>query len=146
MGDDRDDRHVQLFRSRSRSSVEPLARRDVDHIHRQHGRQAEFQHLAHQVQVPLEVARVDDAQDHVDLRHVAAAGEQHVDRDHLVGRPRGQAVSARQIDDRELLPVERRPADLLLDRDAGVVARSLPEPRERAKQRRLAGVRIADQR
>ena len=67
-------------------------------------RQAEFEHLADQVQIALQVARIDDAQHDVERRHVALPAEQHIDGDHLVGRARGEAVRARQIDDRELRP------------------------------------------
>ena len=118
---------------------------DVDHVQRHDGRQPQFEHLAHQVQVALQVAGIDDAQHGVGHRSVAAAAEQHVDGHHFIRRTRGQAVRAGQVDQGEPPALVRQMADLLLDRHARVIADLLPDAGQRAEQRRLAGIGVADQ-
>ena len=86
-----------------------------------------LEHLADEIQIALEVARVDDAEHGVGRRRVGAAAEQHVDGHHFVGRPRGQAVGARagRRASKRAPAVMQRP-DLLLDRHARIVADLLP--------------------
>ena len=74
----------------------------IDHVERDDGRQAEREHLAHQKQIALEVAGVDDREHDVGRAVVVAAAEQHIDGDHFVGRARREAVGARQIDQLEV--------------------------------------------
>ena len=54
--------------------------RYVEHIEGQHDGQPEFEHLADQVQVPLQVRRIHDADDCIDRGRVFQAAEEHVDR------------------------------------------------------------------
>ena len=107
---------------RARRSRGPRARATSVMLSATHDGQARLEHLRREVEVALEVGRVDHDDDRVGPRRVGAAAEQHVHRDHLVGRARGEAVGARQVEQRAR-PSTRRAAgpDLLLDGHARVV-------------------------
>ena len=119
---------------------------DVDHVQRQHHRQAEALDFEHQAQVQAQVGGVDDADDGVGrLLAVAQAGH-HVARDRFVGRGGGQAVGARQVEHAEGAAGRRGEAAFLaFDGDAGVVGDLLARAGQAVEQRGLAAVRIAQQ-
>ena len=125
---------------------QPLRLGHVDHVQRHDDRHAQFQELRRQVQVAVEVGRIDDGQDHVRPRLLRPAAEEQIDGHHLVGAARGEAVGAGQVDqlERRSPPWANR-ALLHLDGDAGVVADVLAQPGQGVEQGRLAGVRVADQ-
>ena len=117
----------------------------VEHVHRHDGGQPQFQYLAHQIQVPLEVRSIDDAQHGVDNPDIGLPLQKHLDGHHLVARSRRKAVETGQIDQFEPPPRMFHPPDLLFDRHARIVADVLVYSHQRAEERRLARVRIADQ-
>ena len=93
----------------------------------------------------VEVGGIDDGEDDVRPRLLRPAAEEQIDRDHLVGAARGEAVGAGQVDEVDRGPVDGELPLLHLDRDAGVVADALPQAGEGIEQRRFPGVRVADQ-
>ena len=103
--------------------------------------------LEHEAQVHAQVGRVDDGDDRVGRRLAVAPALDHLERDLLVGRRRGQAVGAGQVDDRDRAAVlQPGQADLALDRHAGVVGDLLARAGEQVEEGGLAAVRVADQR
>ena len=78
-----------------------LALGHVDHVERDDDRHAQLQHLRRQVEVALEVGGIDDGDDDVGPRLARLLAEDQIDRDHLVGAARGQAVGAGQVDEVE---------------------------------------------
>ena len=65
MGLDRHDGNAQLpFQSRE-IEFQSTVGGDIHHVHRQHHRQTELEHLAHDIQVAFQIARVDDADHHI---------------------------------------------------------------------------------
>ena len=148
-GDGLDDRAAELGRRAVSTSIaRPLRARDVGHVQRDHHRPAEPRQLEHEAQVHAQVGRVDDGDDRVGRRLAVAPAVDHLERDLLVGRRRRQAVGAGQVDaPTRVRPfVQPRQADLALDRDAGVVGDLLARAGEQVEERRLAAVRVADQR
>ncbi len=127
--------------------LQPVAFRHVDHVERQHHRQAEATQLEGESQVVVEIGGVGDDDDRV--RPTLARLPPHHDLagDFLVGAGRIEAVGAGQVDqfDRAAV-VECQAARMPLDCDAGIIADLLPRAGQRVEQRGFAGIGIADQR
>ena len=80
-----DDRHAELFLQFGGVDGHSGTAREVHHVeHHDHG-PAEIEDLVGEIEVPLEVGRVEHADDTVGLRCIGAATEQHVSGDGLVG-------------------------------------------------------------
>ena len=75
--------------------MSPACGGEVHHVEHEDDGPAEVEDLVDEVEVPLEVRGIDDAEDAVGLRRVGAAAEQDVAHHRLVGRARGQRVGAR---------------------------------------------------
>ena len=95
--------------------------------------------------MPLEIRPIDDAKHRVDRADVRLALQEHLDGNHFVARSGRKAIQTRQIDELEPPPRMFHPADFLFDRHSRIVADVLMYPHQRAEERRLARVRIADQ-
>ena len=120
---------------------------EIHHVHDEDDGAAEIEYLMNEVEVPLEICGVDDAEDAVGLRRVGPAAEEDVAGDRLVGRAGGERVGARKIDELDRLAVLRVGlAHLLLDRDARIVAHFLLQAGEGVEERALAAVWIAHER
>jgi hypothetical protein len=91
--------------------------------------------------------RVDNDDDDFRERHVGGATQQHVERNRLVGRVGREAVAAGQIEDGHATSV-RPPIGAFdtLDRHAREIGDALTHAGQRIEERRLAGVRVADER
>ena len=88
--------------------VEPQAGplRHVDHVQRDHHRQAELDDLQHQVEVALERRGVDHADHQVGRASPVDLAAQHVGaRSARPARPALERVAARQVDDPQLAAV-----------------------------------------
>ena len=72
--------------------------------------------------------------------------QEHLDGHHFVARSGGQAIESRQIHELKPLTLVLHAAGLLFDRYARVIADVLVDPHQGAEKRRLARIRIADQR
>ncbi len=102
--------------------------------------------LADEVEVSFEVIRVHDADNGVGKRGVVRRSEEYVGGNLFVGGSGYKAVSPRQVEQSHLRASAEPEAPFLsLDGHAGVVADPLPEAGQGVKQRRLAGIWIADQ-
>ena len=140
-----DDGDAQSLREGCEVDADAARLGQVPHVQAQHDRHTDFANLGIEVQVSLDVGGVDDADDSVDSSDIGLPTQQHIDRDHLIERSRGEAVRPRQIDERDLRPLIGEDAELLLDRTAGEVRDPRVQPRERGEEGALAGIRVADQ-
>ena len=94
-------RHAELLRQPVDVDRDALPLGDVDHVQRDDDRHAQLQDLRRQVEIALQVGRIDDGDDDVGPRLAGVVAEDDVDGDHLVGAARGQAVGAGQVDELE---------------------------------------------
>ena len=114
-----DDGHTELALKRPDVDRDPRSLRDVDHVERDDGRYPVVDDLADEVEVPLEVARVDDADDRVGKGRVPCVPEEDIGGDLLVGRTGREAVRPGQVEERRLRsPAGPEPAFFPLDGDA----------------------------
>ena len=138
-GADRDDRHAQLLREAVRVDAAAVAGQLVHHVERQHRRHAQRQQLQRQIEVALEIRRVDDVDDAVGL-----VFQDEIAGHDLLRRVGAERVDARQIDHGAvLLPADG--AGFLVDRDAGEIADMLVGACQLVEQRRFAAVLVAGQ-
>ena len=127
--------------------LEPVALGEVDHVERDHGRQAEVDQLQREAQVIVEVGGVDHDQQRLRQPLALLLAEQHVAGDRFVGAGRIEAVGAGQVDQFDRRAVgQDGPADVALDRHARIIADLLPGAGQRVEQGALAGIGIADDR
>ena len=145
MGLDGHHRHAQPLGQLRPVDADATPLGQINHVHRQHRRPLELQHLAEQVEVALEVRGVEDRDHRVDRGQALAATQKDFHRNRLVARSRREAIQAGQIHQVPAAAVVLHLAGLLLHRHAGVVAHVLMETGQRAEERRLAGIGVADQ-
>ncbi len=140
-----DHRHAEAARERRHIDPQTGGSRLIHHVEHNDDRQAKVEDLRGEVEVPLEIGRVDDAHDTVGAWCIAAAAEQHIAQHRLVGRTRRQTVGAGQIDQAHPLSVLGEAlAHLLFDRHARIVAHLLAQPGKRVEKRGFPAVRVAD--
>ncbi|OIQ86660.1 hypothetical protein GALL_314680 [mine drainage metagenome] len=140
--DRRDDRHAEVLGQRVGLRLDAGRARFVDHVEHDDQRQPGLDQLGAELQVALQVRRVDDEHDEVDL-----AAEQVVARDALVlAAAAEQAVDAGQVDQFRASPLQIDASGTAFDGDAGPVPGLLPGSGQQVEQRRLAAVRVAGQR
>ena len=110
---------------------------DIHHVQRDNDRDAHFKQLGGQVQVALDVGRINEVHDSVRLLvyEIVACYD-------LLERIRRQRVNTRQVSDRNF-PVALELAFLLLDRNARPVADILRRTGQIVEHGRLAAVRVA---
>ena len=110
---------------------------DIHHVQRDNDRDAHFKQLGGQVQVTLDVGRINEVHDGVRLLvyEIVACYD-------LLERVRRQRVNTRQVSDRNFL-VALELAFLLLDRNARPVADILRRTGQIVEHGRLAAVRVA---
>ena len=134
--DDRDAEHIAHFLSIDSAAVGTHL---VHHIERQHHRHAQLKELKRQVQVALDIGRIDDVNDAVRL-----SVEDEVSGNDLLLRVGAQGIDARQIDHGAILYLADL-ADFLIDCHAGEVAHMLIGAGEGVKKCRFTAVLVADQ-
>ena len=139
------DRHTQLVNELRHVDLNTFRLGDVELIEGNDHRHAQFEHLSRQEEIALEVHGVDDHEHDLWCPAVRIAALEHVERDLLIGRAGRQRVTAWQIEDDDATSVRalERAFDTI-DGDAGEVADTLPESGQRIEERRLAGIRVAD--
>ena len=137
---DRHDRDAEQGLHRVDVDRAAVARELVHHVEREDHRAIELDELQRQVEVALDVRRIDDVDD---ARWLLAQDE--LTRDNLLVRVRRHRVDARQIRDLRVL-VAADAAALLVDRDAWEIADVLVRARQLVKKRRLAAVLVARER
>ena len=111
----------------------------IHHVERQHHRHAQLEELKRQVQVALDIGRIDDVNDAVRL-----SVENEVPGNDLLLRVGAQGIDARQIDHGAILCLADL-ADFLIDCHAGEVAHMLIGAGEGVKKCRFTAVLVADQ-
>jgi hypothetical protein len=129
-----------------RVDLDPLGGRNVAERERDDDRQPELERQADEIAIALEIRGIDHHDHAVRLRHAGHAAMHHVDGDLLVGALGREAVGAGQIDEVDRATRVGEAADLLLHRDAGIVADPRGDAGERREERALAGVGVAEQR
>ena len=112
----------------------------IHHVEREHHRDAELHELHREIEIALEIRRVDDVDDAVGMRM-----QQEITRDDLLIRVRRERVDARQIRHARLGMQAHLPI-LAVDRHAGEIPHMLVRACELIEERRLAAVLIADER
>ena len=146
MGLDRHHRHAEFPCHAFGVDPHPATARDVDHVQADHGREAQLDDLRDQVEVALEIARIDQTKDDVRRTLPGNAAEKKINQDPLVRRTRMQAVGSRQVDDPERLAMLGKGRPLLpLDGHPGVVPDLLAQSGQGVEDGRLATVGIAQQ-
>ena len=136
---DRHHRDAQRLRQRLDVHRAAVAAHLVHHVQRQHHRRLQLHELQRQIQVTLDVRRVDDVDNAVRL-----FVQNEVARNDLLIRIRAKRIDARQVHNGAVL-VRARRAGFALDCDAGEIADVLVRAGELVEKRRLAAVLIADQ-
>ena len=112
----------------------------VHHVQREHHRDAELHDLHREIEIALEVRRVDDVDDAVRMRV-----QEEIARDDLLIRIRRQRVHAREIRHARVRVQLHLPV-LAVDRHAREIADVLVRARQLVEERRLAAVLVADER
>ena len=79
------DGHAEFFFETRRVDLDPGARGEIEHVQRDDDGPAEVENLVNEVEVPLEIGGVDNADDAVGLRSVFAAAEEHVAENRFIG-------------------------------------------------------------
>jgi hypothetical protein len=118
----------------------------IGHRQRNQQRQSEFHELLHQVQALVEMCGINDRDDPGRSLHIGHAPHDDVAGDAFLERMRAQCEHAGEIDQFECRVIEPQGADMLFDRNAGVVAGLLAKTGQAIEQRALAGIRVADDR
>ena len=137
---DRHDRHAQHALHRVDVHRAAVAGQLVHHVQRHDHRHVHLQQLHRQIQIALDVRRVDDVDDGLGL-----SLQHEIARDELLARIRRHRIDARQVgDQRVLLPADL--AVLAVDRHAGEIAHVLVGAGQLVKERRLTAVLVADER
>ena len=115
-------RDAQLVFEPGNAQVKPRSHGEIHHVqHQDHG-PAQIEHLMDQIQIPLDIRGIDDADDAVRLHRVGPSAEKDIAHDRLVWRSRGERVRARQINDSNWTPVLRIGGPgLLLDCHARII-------------------------
>jgi len=140
-------RHAELAFQRLRVEHQPVALGEIDHVERDHHRQAERDQLQREAQVIVEIGGIDHHDQRVGQPLAALRPRHHVARHAFVGAGRFEAVGAGQVDQLDRAAVGKGQAPrMALDRDAGIIAHLLPRAGHRVEQGALAGIGIADQR
>ncbi len=141
-GHDAQNRAAERLLERLQVDFDLVILRDVEHVHDDQHRNAHLKELRREVQVALEVGRVNDV-DHA----LGVVGENVVAGHALVfarSAARSEGIDARQIDDIDLLISKHVAADFLFDGHARPVAHFLTGSCECIKKRRLSAIGIAD--
>ena len=137
---DRHHRDAQSLRKLFHVHRAAVAGQLIHHVERQHRGHAQRKHLQREIEVALEIRRVDDVDDRVGLFI-----DDEVARDDLLGRVRPQRIDARKVDHRAVL-LSAYLARLAVDGDAREVADVLVCARQLVEKRRFAAVLVARQR
>ena len=134
---DGDDRDAQLLAHAFDVHGAAVCTHFVHHVQRKHHGDAQLKKLQRQVQIALDVGRVNDVDDAVGL-----AVDDEISCDDLFLRIGADGVDARQVNDGAVLRAAYF-AHLLIDGHAGEVADVLIGAGQRVEQRRLSAVLIA---
>ena len=133
-------RHVQQFGQLRGVDFRAPAVGHVGHVEGEEHLAVEFPDLGRQIQAALEVGGVDDVDD--DVRPLV---QQKVAGDDFLDRKRGQAVSAGQVDDGQVVSIAGYVPFLLFNGDPGPVPDFLAGAGEVVEDGCFAGVGVAGQ-
>ena len=136
---DRDNRNAERLRHLLDVDAAAVSGQLVHHVECQHHRNAQRQQLQRQIEIALQIRRVDDVDDAVRL-----LPQNIIARHDLFCRIWTQGVNAGQVYHGAVFLPAHLPA-LLLDRYAGKIAHMLIGARELVEKRRLSAVLIARQ-
>ncbi len=142
-----DHRHAQFGGQRGGIDRQPVARSQIDHVERDYGGPAQFQHFLGKDQMLFEVGGIEHDDQHIGphlahlLAHDDLAGH------FLVRAGGGKAIGTGQIDQFDRLATGQQQAPgLALHRDAWIVGDLLARAGQRIEQRGFSGIGIAHQR
>ena len=136
---DRNDRDAQLLRHFLHVDRAAVAAHLVHHVQRQHHRDAQLEQLQRQVQVALDVRRVNDVDD-----AVRVLVEHEIPCDEFLGGVGAHGIDARQVGNLAAFRAAQE-AGLAVDRYAREIADVLVCAGELVEKRRFSAVLVADQ-
>ena len=134
-----DDGHVEPARKLVGLDLHTAFLDDVHLVERDDHRDPELHELRRQIQVALQIGRVDDVDD-----GVGVAARKEVSRDDFLVGIRRKRVDAREVDKLHV-PIATEGARLLFHGNARPISHILMIARELVEQRRLARVRVSDE-
>ena len=146
-GNGGDDRDAQRRFQRGRVDGEPVPLRKIDHVERNHGRSAQFDHFLCEDEVLFEVGRIKHDDQYVGpdlpflLTHNDPAGH------FLIGAGGGKRIRARQVDQFNRFATGKdQPPCFPFDGYARIIGDFLSRAGQRIEKGAFPGVRIADKR
>ena len=143
----RDHRHAKFAGQRRGIDYQPVARRQIDHVKRNHHRAAQFDHFQRKHQMLFKVRGIEHQHQHFGRRLTRKLAKDNLAGNLFIGTGSGQSVAAGQISQFNRLPRwQHQSPGLALNRDARIVGDLLPRSGQRIEQRAFARVRVADQR
>ena len=134
-------RHADRRAERRRVDADAELLRLVGHVEQHHDRDAEAADLQREPELAVDLRRVQHQGDEVDARLLEELPDEP-----LVAGKTVQVVDARQVDDLDHVGAQQHLGREELDGDPGPVAHARRRAGDTVEERRLAGVRHADQR
>ena len=142
---DRDHRTTQLGFQLLQVDLDGRAFGQIHHVERRYCGQTQLQHLTRQIQVALQGRRIEQQNDALGLGLLRPLSEQHLPGQALFRRDGSQTVQARQVEQSNPVLGQPRVTDPAFDRRAWKVRGLGPQTGQSVEERRLAGVRVANQ-
>jgi hypothetical protein len=127
----------------ARVETDPAVLGGVHQVQGDDHREPQLEDLGDQEEVAAQVRGVGHHEHDVRTLHALQTAEEHVERQELVRRVRGQRVEAGQVDELRLGLSQAEEAEVLLHGHAGVVADLLAQAGEGVEEHAFAGVGIA---
>tara|TARA_Y100000588_G_scaffold386453_2_gene482025 strand:- start:5242 stop:5898 length:657 start_codon:yes stop_codon:yes gene_type:complete len=141
----RDDIDPESIRQSGAVDGNTLRTSQVDHIHRDDTGEPRLEYFRHEVEVSLQVNHVGNDKNRREGSFAIELVLQHFPHNFLVGRPAIEGIASGKIEQIEVGSVGEPEAALFtFDRNAGVVADALMQPRQGVKKGRLPRVRVPD--
>ena len=134
-------RRPQLTRQRKHIHMAALLAQLVGHVQQHQRGRAQRNNARRQHQVAVQIGGIQNQDDGVRTRCAGHLSGQHIDRDFLVFGLGRETVNARQVDERDLVPLGiAHVAGVMFDGNAGKIADLLAQTGEAVEQRGLAGI------
>ena len=143
-GLNRDDAHPQVFFKGGNINMYAVLFRQIEHGQRNDTGKPDIHDLGRNIQVAIEVCRIDHAQDKVRRDYFVAEAEQDGDGDHLIRRTGRKRIDTRQVNREKPDAILTKFAQRTFDRHPRVIPGVLAEPGEGVKEGRLARIGIPD--
>ena len=138
--------NVKLPRELLQIDLHPLSIRQVHHVQGDDDRNLQIQKLTQQIQIPLEIAGVQNAYHTVWRKFTRLLPQKHIHSHPFIRRPWNQTVGSRQIDPFDRKTFMLAEANALLNGHTRVIARPLMDAAEPREKCRFPRIRVSNQR